>query len=38
MFFRFYLHFGNGRVIDTKSFRVVEPTESKPSNQLEKLN
>lgn len=37
MFFRFYLHFGNGRVIDIKSFRVVESTASTRINQLEKL-
>lgn len=38
MFFRFYLHFGNGRVIDIKSFRVVESTVSTSSNYVEQLN
>ena len=37
MFFRIYLHLGNGRVIDIKSFRVVESTVSTSSSQLKEL-
>ncbi len=38
MFFRFYLHFGSGRVIDIKSFRVVGSPVTTNSNEVDKLN
>lgn len=38
MLFRFYLHLGNGRVIDIRSFRVVKSKASAARSELKKLN